>query len=319
MPTNGPINGFLIIAGAFLALSGFITSPIALLIGVAVALAFGNSHADKTKPAATWLMAIAIVGLGAGIPLHDIIEVGAHGIFYTIAGIGFTFAIGLALGKLFNISKDISYLVTAGTAICGGSAIAAISQVIAARSEAIAISLGAVFLLNALALFVFPPVGHYLDLTQEQFGLWAGLAIHDTSSVIGAALQYGADATQVATTTKLARAIWIIPLAFIIGISWDRGDRKIPVQKIIKRCWFIGGFLLMALLVNYIPSFQEIGPTIEICAKRIMVLVLYLIGLGMTRELLKQVGVKPFLQGSLLWFIVSVATLGAIMAEIIRL
>ena len=314
-----PINGLLIVVGGLLALSGFISSPIALLVGIAIGLVFGNSYSNKTKPAATWLMAIAIVGLGAGIPLNDIIKVGAHGVFYTIAGIGFTFAVGLSLGKLFNISKDISCLVTAGTAICGGSAIAAISQVINARSEAIAISLGTVFLLNALALFVFPPVGHYLNLTQEQFGLWSGLAIHDTSSVIGAALQYGSEATEVATTTKLARAIWIIPLAFIIGMTWDREDHKIPVSKIVKRCWFIGGFLLMALLTNYVPLFNDIGPTIEDCAKRLMVLVLYLIGLGMTRELLRQVGVKPFLQGTVLWLTVSAATLGAVIARIIHL
>lgn len=306
-------RGF-IIAGGLLSLSGFITSPVALLLGVVIALICGNIYADKTKSLATWLMAIAIVGLGAGIPLDDIIKVGAHGIVYTIIGIAFTFAIGLALGKIFKISKDISYLVTAGTAICGGSAIAAISQVIAARGEAIAISLATVFLLNALALFIFPPIGHFLDLTQEQFGLWAGLAIHDTSSVIGASIQYGPQATEVATTTKLARAIWIIPLAFIIGISWDRREHKIPVTKILKRCWFIAGFLLMAVLTNYSSLFQDIGPSIEGCAKRLMILVLYLIGLGITRELLRQVGFRPFVQGLSLWLVVSAATLGAILA-----
>lgn len=313
------ISKIIIVLGLLVSLSGLIAAPLALLLGVAIALLFGNPYADKTKPLATWAMAIAIVGLGAGIPINDILQVGAHGILYTLAGIGLTFLVGLTLGKALNISKDISYLITSGTAICGGSAIAAISQVIGARGEAIAVSLGTVFLLNAAALIIFPFVGHMLDLTQVQFGLWSGLAIHDTSSVIGAAIQYGPEATQVATTTKLARAIWIIPLAFLIGMTWGKGEGKIPIKSILKRCWFIAGFLIMALLASYVPVVHDIAPSIEHAAKRLMVVVLFLIGLGMTRALLKQVGYKPFLQGILLWLVVSAATLAAVMVGWISL
>lgn len=278
-----------------------------------IALVFGNPYAEKVKFLSGWVMAVAIVGLGAGVPLNEVIDVGAHGIIYTVLGIGFTFAAGLMLGRAFNISKDISILVVAGTAICGGSAIAAISKVIHARHEAIAVSLGTVFLLNAAALFIFPFIGHALDLTQMQFGLWAGLAIHDTSSVIGAALQYGDEATQIATTTKLARAIWIIPLAFIIGFFWERGQGTIPILPVIKRCWFIGGFILMAFLTSYVSIFKSVAAPIELMAKYLMVFVLFLIGLGMTRKLLKSVGYRPFIQGVLLWLIVSAGTLAAIM------
>ncbi len=314
------IDKILIPLGAVIALSGFITSPVALLAGVIIAIAAGNPYSDHTKKTATFLMAIAIVGLGAGIPLNDILQVGAHGIVYTVIGIGFTFAAGLLLGKCCSIPKDTSLLITAGTAICGGSAIAAISRVIDAKSETTAIALGTVFLLNAAALLIFPFIGHALDLTQTQFGLWAGLAIHDTSSVVGAGIEYGNEAVKIATTTKLARVIWIIPLAFVIGLTWRRGSEgSVPLKAIIKRCWFIGGFLIMALLTTYSPQFQGIAPMIEGAAKRIMILVLFLIGAGMTRELLKSVGLKPFLQGLSLWIIVSMATLGAILAELIVL
>ncbi len=314
------INRVLVPLGVLVSLSGFISSPIALLLGVAIALIAGNPYQDKTKPGATWLMAIAIVGLGAGIPLNDIFKVGAQGIVYTIAGIAFTFAIGLTLGKFCKLPKDTSLLITAGTAICGGSAIAAVSRVINARSEAIAISLGTVFLLNAAALLIFPFIGHLLDLTQTQFGLWAGLAIHDTSSVIGASIQYGDEAVRIGTTIKLTRALWIVPLAFVIGLTWKHeGETRVPFASILKRCWFIAGFLVMALLTSYVPLCHEAAPFIEKIAKRMMVLVLFLIGTGMTKELLKAVGFKPFVQGISLWAIVSIATLGAILVGAIAL
>ncbi len=313
------IDKFLIPLGLLLSLSGWITSPIALLLGVLIAITFGNSYSDKTKPAASWLMAIAIVGLGAGIPLNEVLKVGAHGVAYTIIGIAFTFAAGITLGKYLSVEKSTSLLVAAGTAICGGSAIAAISKVIDAKSEAIAISLATVFILNAAALVIFPFIGYALELTQSQFGLWAGLAIHDTSSVIGASLQYGDEATKVATMTKLARAIWIIPLAFIVGIVWQQDGHKVPLISILKRCWFIAGFLIMAMLTSYVIIFSEWAPLIENLAKRLMVVVLFLIGTGLTRELLKQVGFRPFIQGSALWILVSAATLAAVIAGWISL
>lgn len=313
------ISRLLIVVGAALSITGVISAPFALALGILIALIFGNPVADKTKLAATWLMAIAIVGLGAGIPLKEVLSVGAHGIVYTVLGIGFTFLCGLMLGGFLKLSNETSLLITSGTAICGGSAIAAISRVIEARQEAIAISLVTVFILNAIALILFPIIGHALDLTQSQFGLWAGLAIHDTSSVIGAALQYGSGATDVATTTKLARAIWIIPLAFIIGFTMAGRDKKIPVLAIAKRCWFIAGFLLMACIATYVPDIERATSFIAAFAKDLMALVLFLIGLGLTKALLKEVGVRPFIQGAVLWIIVSAATLAAILAGWISL
>ena len=296
-----------------------ISAPFALALGILIAVIFGNPVADKTKLAATWLMAIAIVGLGAGIPLQEVLSVGAHGIVYTVLGIGFTFFCGLLLGRFLKLPNETSLLITSGTAICGGSAIAAISRVIEAKHEAIAISLVTVFILNAFALVVFPIIGHALDLTQSQFGLWAGLAIHDTSSVIGAAIHYGDEATEVATTTKLARAIWIIPLAFIIGFTVSGREKKIPVLAIAKRCWFIAGFLLMACVATYVPGIERATNFIADFAKDLMALVLFLIGLGLTKALLKEVGVKPFIQGAALWVMVSAATLAAILANWISL
>ena len=262
-------------------------------------------------------MAIAIVGLGAGVPLNDVITVGAHGFIYTFVGIGLTYIAGYIFGCLYRVEKQTSLLVSSGTAICGGSAIAAVSRVINARADAMAVSLGCVFLLNALALFVFPPIGHALNLSQTQFGLWAGLAIHDTSSVVGAALQYGAEATRIATTTKLARALWIVPIAIVVGyLESKNGAGKVPIAAIIKRCWFIGGFLLMAVLATYTPI-SQISPYIVAAAKHVMTLVLFMIGLGMTRTLIKQVGLKPFLQAFCLWLVVSFLTLVAVMYGII--
>ena len=313
------IDKVLIPLGILLCLSGFVSSALALLLGVVVAVLFGNVYSSHTKKASGLLLAIAIVGLGAGIPLDDVLKVGAHGIVYTILGIGFTFLVGLIMGKCLSIPRETSWLITAGTAICGGSAIAAISQVIKARPEAIAVSLAIVFLLNATALVIFPFIGHAFDLSQTQFGLWAGLAIHDTSSVVGSSLQYGDEAAQIATTTKLARAMWIIPLAFVIGLTWSKGEEKIPVLSVIKRCWFIGGFLMMAILMTYAPFLKPVGFYIEFVAKRLMVVVLFLIGLGLTRDLLRQVGLRPFIQGIALWVLVSAVTLGAILAGLITL
>ncbi len=287
-------------------------SPLALIMGVAVALLLGNPYQDKIKKLTPRLMAISIVGLGFGMNLIVLAQVGFEGLGYTIAGITATFAIGLLLGKLFEIQRDVSLLIICGTAICGGSAIAAVSAVIRAKSHDITVALGTVFLLNALALMIFPPLGHHFALTEQQFGLWSALAIHDTSSVVGSALQFGPHAVEIATTIKLARALWIIPMALIIGYVRSRDNSADAPAGGFKKPWFILGFVLAAALMTWVPSLQPAGHVIEMLAKRAMVLTLFLIGTGLTRATLRAVGFRPFMQGAALWLAVSSLTLGAI-------
>ena len=249
--------------------------------------------------------------------LAVIAEVGLKGIGYTVVGISSAVILGSLLGKVFQVDKDTSLLVSVGTAICGGSAIAAVAPVIKARHHEISVSLGIVFMLNALALFLFPPIGHALDLSQHQFGLWSALAIHDTSSVVGATLQYGKEALETGTTIKLARAMWIIPVAMIIGYFRSKNETvKSDVKP--KRPWFILGFLLAAAIVTFYPDLRPYGRYIEMVAKRLMVLTLFLIGSGLTRETLKTVGFKPFLQGISLWIIMASGSLFFIYSGIIH-
>ncbi|AHI05349.1 membrane protein [Bdellovibrio bacteriovorus W] len=295
---------------AVLALTPWVSSAQALIAGVIVAVAFGNPYLEQTRKITSTLLGLSVAGMGAGMDLAVVGKVGFQGVGYTIAGISITLVLGTLLGKLFKVQKDTSILVTVGTAICGGSAIAAVAPVIRAKNEEVSVALGTVFLLNALALFIFPPLGHFFGLTQNQFGLWSALAIHDTSSVVGASMQYGAEALQVGTTVKLARALWIIPVAFLIGTLYKKNSEGPAVKA--KRPWFILWFILAAALVTFVPSLQPAGHIVSDVAKRFLVLTLFLIGLSLSKETLKKVGVKPFLQGAGLWIIVSSATLAAL-------
>ena len=241
-----------------LSLSSYISAATALFMGVIFSLLLGNPYLDLTRKLTQRLLQLSVIGLGAGMNLAVIGHEGLHGIGYTAIGIFVTVILGLAAGKFIKTETNISLLTTVGTAICGGSAIAAVSPIIRAKSHEISVSLAIVFLLNASALFIFPPLGHYFDLNQTQFGLWSALAIHDTSSVIGAALQYGSHAVEIATTVKLARALWIIPVALIIGLVWSR-RRSDEVSSKPKYPWFILGFLLAAALVTWVPRLQSTG------------------------------------------------------------
>lgn len=296
-----------------LCLAPFISSGTALFIGVALALIFGNPYLDLARKFTHRLLAISVVGMGFGMDLAVIGRVGLQGIGYTIAGISLTLTLGYFIGKLLKTDRNVSILVSVGTAICGGSAIAAVAPVIRAKSHEVSVALGTVFVLNAVALFLFPPLGHYFELTQHQFGLWSALAIHDTSSVVGASLQYGAEALQIGTTVKLARALWIVPIAFVIGWIVSRNQEAGAAGK-GKKPWFILGFILAAALVTWVPILQPAGHVIESIAKRLLVLTLFLIGSGLTRETLRSVGARPFFQGVLLWMIAASATFGAIEA-----
>ncbi len=254
--------------------------------------------------------------------LEKVASVGMRGIGYTLVGICAILGLGLLLGRILKSDWQTSILISCGTAICGGSAIAAISPVIQARPQATSVALGTVFLLNAVALALFPFIGHALNLSQEQFGLWSALAIHDTSSVVGAGLQYGAEALRIGTTVKLARALWIVPLAISmiyvplppVDDMADPRKRKGP-----KKPWFILGFLAMAAVVTYIPELQAAGHVVESVARRVLVLTLFLIGSSLTLATLKSVGFRPLAQGVILWVVAASVSLLAIMTGVVHL
>ncbi|MDR3606221.1 MAG: putative sulfate exporter family transporter [Oligoflexia bacterium] len=289
-----------------------VSAGVALLLGVAVALWAGNPYSTTTKRLTHRLLTLSVMGLGAGMNLFVVAQVGLHGIGYTVLSISAAFAIGTVLGRLLGTNRDTSLLVTVGTAICGGSAIAAVAPVLRAKHHEVSVALGIVFLLNAMALFIFPPIGHALSLSESQFGLWSALAIHDTSSVVGAALQYGPHALEVGTTVKLARALWIVPVTFLVGLAVARRPEHVKGESKPKRPWFILGFLMMAAIVTWVPQVQFAGHWIEAAAKRLLVLTLFLIGTNLTRETLRSVGFKPFVQGVALWLFMGVGTLFAI-------
>ncbi len=307
----------LFVLAALFCLSPWASSGVCLLLGMAIALTLGNPFAAKCRALTPLLLQGAVVGLGAGMNLGLVARVGASGFGYTVIGIATTFALGAVLKTLLRVPREVSLLITVGTAICGGSAIAAAAPVIRAKPQEVSVALGTVFLLNALALLIFPPIGHALSLDETQFGLWCALAIHDTSSVVGSTLQYGAHALEVGTTVKLARALWIVPVTLALGYVTARlepggATKNSGARPKAKRPWFILGFLIAAALVTWVPGLQSAGHLIEQLAKKLLVLVLFLIGAGITRSTLKSVGPRPLLQGVLLWILVASGTLGAI-------
>ena len=303
-------RAFFLIIGLY-CLSSWSSSGIALLMGVILAVVIGNPWANQTKILTHKLLSLAVMGLGAGMNLTVVAKVGLQGVGYTVLSIMLAFIFGTLLGKALNTTRDTSLLLTVGTAICGGSAIAAVAPVIRAKDHEVSASLGVVFVLNAVALFLFPWVGHHLQLSESQFGLWSALAIHDTSSVVGATLQYGSHALEVGTSVKLARALWIVPVTFSIGYFVVRRDLTADPSKRIqaKKPWFIFGFILIAALVTWIPALKVAGHYIEIGSKRLLVLTLFLIGTNLSRETLKMVGFRPFAQGFLLWAIMAMSSL----------
>jgi uncharacterized integral membrane protein (TIGR00698 family) len=287
------------------------TPALALAAGLIIALAPGNPWTERTGAAASRLLQASVVMLGFGLSLEQLASTGARGIAYTAVSIVGVFALGRALGRLFGVERDVSMLITTGTSICGGSAIAAMAPAIGAGREAMAMALATVFVLNAVALYVFPPIGVALGLTQHQFGLWVAMAIHDTSSVVGAASMFGAQALQDATILKLARALWILPLVLVVsGSMRGRGgsSRRLPVP------WFVAGFVLAALVRSVEPF--ESGETLDglaMLGRRLLVLSLFAVGASLSLTQLRQIGVRPFGQGVVLWLLVSALTLAAIL------
>lgn len=310
------LKAFYLVA-AVLCFTPYLNSASALVLGVTLTLIFGNPFLAFLKQNSRSLLAYSVVGLGFGMNLGVVAKVGLQGVAYTVIGIALTFNFGLLFGKILKTSADCTLLITVGTAICGGSAIAAVSPTIHAKQEDISVALATVFLLNALALLVFPVIGHALSLNESQFGLWCALAIHDTSSVVGASMQFGTEALQIATTVKLARALWIIPVALITGFIYARKNPQLQKAK-ASRPWFILGFVLAAAVVTAFPNLQATGHQIEAVAKRLLVLSLFCIGACLTRATLKAVGFRPLILGVVLWLVVASATLSAIYEGIIH-
>ena len=298
-----------------LALASLFLSPaVALLVGIAWALVFGNPWSGTTRTLARHSLAASVVGLGAGMNLAVVAQVGLHGVGYTLVSIGVALTLGTVLGRRLGVSSNVSLLVTVGTAICGGSAIAAVAPVVQAKEEDVSMALVTIFLLNGVALFVFPVVGHALSMQEDAFGLWCALAIHDTSSVVGAAAQYGARALEVATAAKLARALWIEPVTFAISLSRAKKGEQSSAPH---RPWFIAGFIAVAALVTFVPALKEAGHVVASGSHRLLSLTLFLIGLGMSRNALRSLGVRPLVQAFALWLALATLTLLAIVSGII--
>jgi uncharacterized integral membrane protein (TIGR00698 family) len=298
---------------ALASLTPWVTAPMALLAGVAFAFVFGNPYATFLKRWTSPLLQTAVVGLGAGMNLAVVLKTGARGLGYTALGIVFTLLLARLLAGFLKTDPVISLLIGVGTAICGGSAIAAVAPVIRAKGEQTSVALGVVFLLNSAALLIFPRIGALLALSPGAFGLWAALAIHDTSSVVGAALSFAPDAVAVATTVKLARALWIVPVAL-----WAA---QLPLAKTgegprgkTKRPWFLLGFVAAAALATYVPGMGNAGATVAALGRHLLVLTLFFVGATLSRNALRAVGWRPFVLGLSLWMVVATATLGAVRA-----
>lgn len=282
--------------------SGFVSPPVALAIGLAFGLLFTNPFPVQTRKISKILLQASVVGLGFGMNLHDILRAGRSGFVYTLFGIGFVLVAGMALGAALSVKRTLAFLISTGTAICGGSAIAAVGPITQANDEEMAVSLGTVFVLNSIALLIFPVIGGALKLTQSQFGLWAALAIHDTSSVVGAAAKYGTVALAVATTVKLARALWIVPLA--LGTAMFR-----HTKAKVEWPWFIAFFCLAAVCNTYLPGGAHAYAFAVKVAKMGLTATLFLIGSGISIATVRRVGHRPLLQGIVLWLIVSIGSL----------
>ena len=320
-PAGGPLARVLVPLGALLCLAPSMTTGLGLLLGLGLALTVGNPHAKRTKALSAPLLSLAVMGLGAGMDLRAVARAGASGVVYTVLGIAMALLLGALFSRLLGVERIVAALITVGTAICGGSAIAAVAAVLRPKEHQTTVALATVFLLNAVALFVFPPVGHFFGLSDGQFGLWCAIAIHDTSSVVGAAVAWGGGAVAIATTVKLARALWIVPLTLAIG-AWNKShtqksaEGQAPAGQ-AKRPWFILGFLLAAALVTYLPALQTAGHVVAAGAKQAMVVVLFLFGAGLSWESLREVGVRPLVFGVILWLAMAGASLAAVVGRVI--
>jgi uncharacterized integral membrane protein (TIGR00698 family) len=308
--------------GLLIAGSGIVSPPVALVGGIAFGFAVEHPLRAESAKLAKLLLQASVVMLGFGMNVAEVVHAGRSGFVYTAISITLAMVLGLLLGKVLKVGGKASFLITAGTAICGGSAIAAVAPITEASEEEISVSMGAVFLLNSVALLLFPAVGHMLKLDQNQFGLWAALAIHDTSSVVGAAAAYGAQALQIGTTVKLARALWIVPVslltaAFMARLAARRGTAAGTAK--VKMPWFILYFCAAAALSTYLPRFHAGFMELNKLGKLGLTATLFLIGTSLSKKTLKQVGARPLVQGIVLWVVVGSASLAAIYFRVISI
>lgn len=281
------------------------TPPVALLLGLVYALLFGNNYPKINKLMSKYLLQYSVVGLGFGMNLHASLASGKEGMLFTIISVIGTLLLGWILGRyVFKMDRNTTYLISSGTAICGGSAIAAVGPVIKAKEGEMSVALGTVFILNAVALFLFPMIGRWLEMSQADFGFWAAIAIHDTSSVVGAGQAYGLEALGIATTVKLTRALWIAPLALVTSVIFKNKEQQVSIPLFIV-------FFILAMLINtyLLVDYPEVGTIISGIARRCLTLSLFFIGSGLSRDVLRAVGLKSFLLGISLWGIISISTL----------
>ena len=284
--------------------------PIALALGLALALTLGHPYPARNSKATKLLLQASVVGLGFGMNLQKVVEAGRTGIVFTVVTIVGTLLLGFLLGRAMGISRTTAHLISSGTAICGGSAIAAVGPVVNASDEEMSVALGTVFILNSIALFVFPMIGHRLGLTQPQFGVWAAIAIHDTSSVVGAAAKYGAEALQIATTVKLTRALWIVPLTLATAFFFKRKSARVAIP------WFILWFVVASVIRTYVAAPAEVWSTLTMLARIGLTITLFLIGAGLSRKSIAAVGARPLILGVVLWIVISSVSLFAVMRTV---
>lgn len=293
---------------AIAAIAAFaLPATLSLALGLVCGIIFTNPYPNKTKNVTKYLLQFSIIGLGFGMNFAKVVEAGRDGFVFTVLSLSAAMGLGFIIGRLLKVDKGISYLISVGTAICGGSAIAAVSQVMNADEKEVSVSIGTVFILNAIALLIFPPLGHLAGLTQEQFGIWSAIAIHDTSSVVGASAVYGTEALMTATTIKLARALWIIPMALLTSLVFKRDSKASAFP------WFILFFVIASLANTYLNIPVEVGEVILKIAKTGFSLTLFLIGCGISINKLRDVGARPLLQGVLLWVIILFSSLLLVM------
>ncbi len=298
---------FVLLAAA--ALTPYFTAPQALVTGLVFSLVFGNPFAATSKTLQTWLLQASVIGLGGAMNLAVVLRVGALGFMQTAMTLTATLGLAWVLTRWLSTDRTTSLLIAVGTAICGGSAIAAVAPVVGAKPQQTSVALGVVFLLNAVALLVFPPVGTRVGLSAPDFGLWSALAIHDTSSVVGASMQFGADALAVGTTVKLTRALWVLPLTLALARVWPQGETRLESPR---KPWFILGFIALAGVMTAMPAWQPVGAFIAALSRQTLVLTLFLVGASVSKQALRAVGLKPVLLGVALWLVVAVGTLAAL-------
>ena len=292
-------------------LSTWATPPVVLFIGLVFALLCGQAYPTFNKNISKKLLQYSVIGLGFGMNLQTSLASGKEGMLFTIISVVGTLIIGMFIGcKILKLNRNTSYLISSGTAICGGSAIAAVGPIIKAKDTDMSMALATVFILNAIGLFLFPILGHWLGLTQQEFGTWAAIAIHDTSSVVGAGAAYGEEALQVATTIKLTRALWIIPLALVTSVIFRSEGKKISIP------WFILFFIVAMLINTYLlADYPETGKFIAGVARKGLIITMFFIGASLSVDVIKSVGIRPLLQGVLLWMIISAASLAYILLK----